>query len=480
MNARANSNQKEGFAVKLRKTLLCLLLAAILLLGCGAAAFADPNPFSLHVLIGDQSFRVRAVQNEFVDNYYLSLSDLAAVLRGTPKAFAFSYRYSDADGEYYTVATGQDSTAESGANAYGDSLRLSSFYTTRSRIFVDGQERRYYTARMGYDLYMNLTDVQLMLDLPAAFTEEGLRFFPEEQFRPDVPLLGKQGYFQSFSAVLLADADTGAVLYGFNDDDVVPIASITKLMSYLLLAEGAEQGEISFSDSVRVSERAAALSRGADAMVTLGEGQAYPFRELLSTMLLASSNECALALAEHLAGSEEAFVARMNQRAGELGMDSACFYNPHGLPLYLPQAISAKVQNCMSARDLFTLCRILLQEHPEITEITRQQFAHMPSLSFTTANSNLLVFNLEGCSGLKTGSTNKAGFCLVATLPVTVGSETHTAVAIVLGSESPEDRNQAAEILLRYARFTWEEQGFVWPEPPLEPEPAVGAGLIGG
>ena len=465
--------------MKLRRMILSLLLTAALLLSCGAAAFADPVPFSLQVLIGEKTATVRAVQNDFVDNYYLSLSDLSAVLSGTDKAFLFSYQYSDADGEYFTVSTGQSSASSSGAGAPTAS-RLSSFYTSRSRVFVDGAEHRYYTARQGYDLYMNLTDVQLMLDLPARFTEEGLRFYPEEQFRPDVPLLGKQGYFESFNAVLLADADTGYVLYGYNADNIVPIASITKLMTYLLLAEAAERGEISFADSVRVSAQAAALSRGADAMVTLAEGRDYPFRELLTTMLLASSNECALALAEHLAGSEEAFVALMNQRAAELGMDNARFYNPHGLPIYLPQAISAKVQNCMSARDLFTLCRILLQKYPEITEITSMQFASMSSIPYVTANSNPAVFNVEGCSGLKTGSTNKAGFCLAATLPVTVGGETHTVVAIVLGSESPEDRNQATEILLRYARSTWEEQGFLWPEPPLVKDAGPGSDLIGG
>ena len=197
---------------------------------------------------------------------------------------------------------------------------------------------------------------------------------------------------------------------------------------------------------------------------SLAQGRAYPFRELLAAMLLASSNECALALAEHLDGSEALFVEHMNLKARELGMESAHFYNPHGLPGYLPGAITNKSQNVMSARDLFLLCQILLRDYPEITGITRQQFGSMPSLKYITANSNALVFNLEGCSGLKTGSTNKAGSCLVATLPVTVGGETHTAVAIVLGSEGPDNRNQAAEILLRYARDTWEEQGFLWQE----------------
>ena len=451
--------------MNVKRGILSLLLIAALLLSCGVTAFADPSPFSLLILAGDRTGTVRALQNEFAGNYYLSLGDLSALLSGTSKAFQYSYQYNDSDGEYYTIATGRDSFGAGGAGEATAAPWTSLFTTPRFRVFIDGEEHRYYGVRVGYELYLNLTDIQLILDISAETAPEGIRLFLDEPFRPDVPLLGKQGYFRSFNAVLLGDADTGAVLYASNASTEVPVASITKLMTYLLLAEAADRGEISFSDAVRVSDRAAALSRGVDAMVTLTEGREYPFEDLLRCMLLASSNECALALAEHLAGSEETFVALMNQRARELGMESAHFYNPNGLPVFLQQAVAAKVQNSMSAQDLFTLCRVLLREHPEITEITRQQFGHMSSLNYATANSNPLVFNLPGCNGLKTGSTNKAGFCLVATLPVTVGGETHTAVSIILGSEGPEARNQATEILLRYARYTWEEQGFLWPEP---------------
>ena len=464
--------------MKLTRLLLALLLCAALLLCCGAPAFADPSPFSLRVLIGDETVTVRAMQNDYRGNYYLSLTDLSAVLSGTPAAFRFSYEYSANDGEYFTVTTGQNAGGASGAGNATEEPWISSFSPFRNRIFVDGQEHRYYTYRAGRDIFMSLTDIQLMLDMPAELQEGGVRLYPGQHFYPDVLQLAEQGYFDCFSAVLLGDADTGEILYAHNADDPVPIASITKLMTYLLLAEGAAAGEISFQDTVVIPEDAAALSRGADAMVSLQAGQERPFRELLACMLLASSNECALALAEHLAGSEAAFVDRMNERAGELGLDSARFYNPHGLPLYLERSVTAKVQNVMSGEDLFALCRILLKDYPEITHITGERYGSMPSLSYVTANSNAVVFNLEGCNGLKTGSTNKAGSCLVATLPVTVKGETHTAVAIVLGSECADVRNQAAEILLRYARNTWQEQGFPTPEeepaPTASPAPSKG------
>lgn len=446
--------------MKLKRSLLALLLMAALLLGCGAAAYADPSPFSLPVLVGDRTHTVRAMQNEYAGNYYLSLTDLSAILSGTPRAFYFAYQNTAADGEFFTVTTGQNAGGQSGAGRATDNPWVSSFTPYRNRIFVDGLERRYYTYRDGRDLYMSLTDVQLMLDLPAELEEEGLRFYPEQHFSPDVPALDEQGYFECFNAVLLADANTNAILYARNASAPMPIASISKLMTYLLLAESAKRGEISFSGNVTISAGAAALSRGGDAMVTLKEGTQVPFRDLLGAMLLASSNESALALAEYLTGSEEIFVARMNERAKQLGLESAHFYNPHGLPVYPPRALSSKVQNMMSAEDLFTLCQTILEESPEITRITRERYGSMPSLDYVTANSNAVVFNLEGCTGLKTGSTNKAGSCLAAILPVTVEGETHIAVAIVLGAETAYARNQAAEILLRYARDTWQEQGF--------------------
>ena len=468
----SNLPKKEGFPLKLKRIILALALMAALLLSCGATAFADPSAFSLALLIGENTVTVRAMLNEYPGNYYISLTDLSAGLDGTRCAFRFEYQNTPADGEFFTVNTRQSSGAWSGAGNATEDPWISSFVPFRNRIFVDGPEHRYYTYREGRDLYMSLTDIQLMLDITAEFTEEGIRLYPDRPFRADLEELDRQGYFDAFSAVLVADADTGDILFSRNAGDPVPIASISKLMTYLLLAEGIQRGEISSYDSVGVSEKAAALSRGVDAMVTLYTDQRYPYQDMLGAMLLASSNECALALAEHLCGSEEAFVERMNQRAEELGLETAHFYNPNGLPVYLQQALSTKVQNCMSAEDLFTLCSLLIHEHPELLNITRERYGSMPSLKYVTANSNALVFNLPGCNGLKTGSTNKAGSCLAASLPVTAGGETHTAVAIVLGSETAYGRNQAAEILLRAARDTWQEQGSFAPAKP-EPSPSA-------
>jgi len=231
-------------------------------------------------------------------------------------------------------------------------------------------------------------------------------------------------------------------------------------MSYLLFAEALADGRMAMTDLVKISPEASALSRSADGIIPMDAGKQVPVSELMDGMLLASSNESALALAEYLCGSEAAFVEQMNRRAEELGYRSARFYTPHGLPVYTRSAVTAKLQNCMSAMELFKLCRLLLTQYPELTEITRQKFARLESLEYTTANSNPLVFNLEGVDGLKTGSTNRAGYCLAASMPVTHGGDTHEIVLILLGAETAELRGQAAEILLRAAQRHYEQNGF--------------------
>ena len=231
-------------------------------------------------------------------------------------------------------------------------------------------------------------------------------------------------------------------------------------MTYLLIMEAVQAGQISLNDLVPISETAAALSRSPDGMVTLFTDKPVPLSELMDAMLLASSNESALALAEYVSGSESAFVEAMNQRAHDLGLRSAQFFTCNGLPVYSQSPIPTKQQNTMCPLDMFSLVQYILRQFPRITDITSQLFDRMPTLDYTTANSNPLVFNMPGVNGLKTGSTNRAGYCLVATLPVTSGGVTHTIVLALFGSEAADVRGQASEILLRTASDYYSQLGF--------------------
>ena len=231
-------------------------------------------------------------------------------------------------------------------------------------------------------------------------------------------------------------------------------------MTYLLLCEAADRGEISFSDNVTITTESDRISRSADGMIAMGEGSSVPTQELIEAMLLASSNEAASSLAAHAAGSSESFVERMNTRAAELKLMSAKFYTPHGLPIYTANAVTAKLQNKMCALDMFRLCAYLLEHYPQITSVTARQYATMKELKYSTSNTNTLVFNLSGVSGLKTGSTDRAGYCVAVSLPVTRGEETHDIVLVLLGAETPALRGQAAEILLRWAQDYYAEHDF--------------------
>ena len=438
------------------RSLLCLLLCVLLAGSFSGLAFADEGnvPHRLTLVIGGEEKTVRAMDASYPGNLYLSLTDLAAALNGSEKQFRFTYGHSSSDGDFFNVIPGQSATEPSGVkDSTPETAPVAYLYLWRNRLFVGDSERRYYTTQVDRDLYMSLVDVQLMLDLTMEYEAENrFRLYPDRPYAPDLERLREEGYFDAFTSVLLADADSGDVFFQKNRVAAAPIASLTKLMSYLLIQEALEAGSIHADDLVHISQAAADLARSADGVLPLEVGDMLPFRELLDAMLLASSNEAALALAEHVSGSEDAFVAAMNARAKELQLNSARFYSAHGLPVYTRSATPTKLQNQMSASDMLRLIRYLLEHHPQLTAITARPFGQMPSIPYSTANSNPLVFNMEGVNGLKTGSTNKAGYCLAASLPVTVDGETHTIVLILLGAETADVRGQAAQILMAYAQ----------------------------
>ena len=445
----------------MRRLLALLLCLCALTALSGAALAAGPDPFYLSVRVdGGKDTHVRAFEDSYPGNFYLSLSDLSQALNGTSKQFHFAYRSSDKSfsvTRYRAAGAPEDSPI---TRARGGAVYLD---FTRSLLYVDGGERRYYTyyRDSSKDLYMSLTDVQLMLDLTAErLDDDSLVFYPDRPFKPDPKVLADEGYFDAVSAILLADADTGEILFARDALRPLPIASLSKLMTYLLLCEAEERGELSFSDLVTVTEESDLISRSADGMISMSAGTQIPMQELIDGMLLASSTEAAASLAAHAAGSTEAFVERMNERAKKLGLSSAKFYSPHGLPVYTSGAVTAKRQNTMNAYDMYKLCAYLLEHYPNLTSITSRQYSTMKTLKYSTSNTNTLVFNLPGVTGLKTGSTNRAGYCVAVSMNVTQGSETHDIVLVVLGAETPDLRGQAAEILLRWTKDYYAEHEF--------------------
>ncbi|MDE6220309.1 MAG: D-alanyl-D-alanine carboxypeptidase, partial [Lachnospiraceae bacterium] len=315
----------------------------------------------------------------------------------------------------------------------------------------------YYTMIMplpsgGYDCFMMAADLAMILDVNITAPGAGLILIDTQTpFSISPAVLEESGYFYGVNGVLAGDATTGEIYYQYQSDTAYPIASTSKLMTCLLTMEAISSGQISLDQSVTVSAAVQALSASDDGVIPLTAGQQITVYELLLGALLPSSNECALCLAETIAGSEEAFVLMMNQKALELGLSQAFFYNSNGLPAYTEDAIPAKRQNRMSAADMFRLVSYLLKVYPQITDITSMKTATLPSLNLEVRNTNPLLHNLPEATGLKTGTTNKSGACLVTSLSANDQNMKHDLVVVVLGTEDSIERGRVSALLARYA-----------------------------
>lgn len=240
---------------------------------------------------------------------------------------------------------------------------------------------------------------------------------------------------QSPSAILM-EASTGRVIFEKNADERRPVASVNKVMTILLTLEGIDSGRIQEKDSVSVSAHAASMG-GSQAF--LDAGASYPVRELLKTVIVASANDSAVALAEYMDGTEEAFVKRMNQRAAELGLENTHYANCTGLPAQ---------DHFTTARDVARLSA-QLDKHPlyyEFSKIWMDEIRHPGGRVTGLTNTNRLIRFYPGCDGYKTGSTNEAKYCLSATAK----KNDMRLIAVVLGTPAGQTRFDEARAMLEY------------------------------
>ena len=239
-------------------------------------------------------------------------------------------------------------------------------------------------------------------------------------------------------SALLMDVATGTVLYEQNAHEPLAPASVTKVMTMLLIMEAIQRGNIAWSDTVTASEAAAAKG---GSQVFLKVGETMTVEEMVKSIAVSSANDCACAMAEHLAGSEEGFVERMNQRARELGMEDTHFVNCTGLDDGA-DAASHKT----SAHDIALMSRELLHNHPDITKFTTIWMDSIRGGSFGLSNTNKMVRFYNGCTGLKTGFTQGAGYCLSASAQ----REGLELIAVVMGCETSQKRFAACKSMLDY------------------------------
>ena len=237
-------------------------------------------------------------------------------------------------------------------------------------------------------------------------------------------------------SALLMDAATGTVLYEKNAHEALPPASVTKIMTMLLIMEAIDSGKIRWEDTVTASEAAAAKG---GSQIYLKVGETMSVSDMVKSIAVSSANDCACAMAEHLAGSEGAFVENMNTRAKELGMNDTNFVNCTGLD-DSPEAKNHKT----SAYDIALMSRELLTKHPDIKKYTTIWMDTIRNGAFGLSNTNKLVRFYAGATGLKTGFTSGAGYCLSATAE----REGMELIAVVMGAETSKERNAACKSLL--------------------------------
>ncbi len=236
----------------------------------------------------------------------------------------------------------------------------------------------------------------------------------------------------ALSAVLM-DAESGQILYAKNADEALPPASVTKIMTLLLVMEAVDSGRLNLTDTVSVSEYAASMG---GSQVYLEPGEQMSVDDLLKSVVVSSANDAAVALAEKIAGSEEAFVALMNSRAAELGMEHTYFENVTGLD-------DDTKRHLISAEDIAIMSRELLR-HEKILDYSTIWMDSIRGGAFGLSNTNRLIRFYSGATGLKTGSTSKAKICISATAK---RDELHL-IAVIMGSPTRDIRNEMAKKLL--------------------------------
>ncbi len=254
-------------------------------------------------------------------------------------------------------------------------------------------------------------------------------------------------------SALLMDVATGTVLYEKNAHERLPPASVTKVMTLLLIMEAIDSGKIGWDDTVTASEAAAAKG---GSQVYLKVGETMPVSDMVKSIAVSSANDCACAMAEHIAGSESAFVELMNQRAGELGMADTHFVNCTGLDDG-PDAAEHRT----SAYDIALMSRQLLKNHPDIKKFTTIWMDTIRGGAFGLSNTNKMVRFYPGCTGLKTGFTSGAGYCLSAS----AAREGMELIAVVMGCTTSNERSAACKSMLDYGFANY---AVVTPEMPEE------------
>lgn len=250
------------------------------------------------------------------------------------------------------------------------------------------------------------------------------------------------GIEKKTTASLIGDANSGALFVAENIDEPLPIASISKLMTFFLVKEKIAEGKFKLEDKIKVSVTASSVEGSS---LDLKAGEEISIKDLLDGLMIVSGNDAAVALAETVGETESKFVTMMNDKASELGLKNATFTNASGLT-------KNGQDNKMSTRDIFTLSKTIIEKYPEVLEYAKTTVLEQPSRNFKKESTIPLVGEVEGVDGLKTGHTDEAGYCLVSTMKIKKGESEFRIISVLMGAKTKADRAQYMKDMLNYAK----------------------------
>ena len=254
------------------------------------------------------------------------------------------------------------------------------------------------------------------------------------------------GLDQNVKAYIIGNEENGDIYYEKDSSTPYPIASLSKLMTYLIVKEKIEEGKLSLNQEVTVDEEAAKFHSWEYSYLGLDEGEVYTIEELLQGLMVVSGNDCAYQLAITVSDSESEFARLMNMKAGELGLDSQVYYNASGV-----QTESGN-QNSSSAKDLYVLSKYIIEKYPEVLEYSKVRKIEDKRRGIDVDSTIPLIGEIPGVDGLKTGSTEEAGYCLVSTVDMKEidGKDDFRTIAVLLGADQKDTRDKAMSDLIYY------------------------------
>lgn len=254
---------------------------------------------------------------------------------------------------------------------------------------------------------------------------------------------------------ILIDQLTNRTLYEKNPDKKMPLASLSKMMTFLIAIEAIKSGKVNENDLIEIDEE---VARVKGSSYKLKEGEKVPLIELMNGLMIVSGNDAAIAIAKHIGGSVENFVAIMNKRTKELGMKNTIFVNPNGLPIYsLKNPKKPPVENISTPRDISILAKYMFDNYEkEVTSITDKEVYSYPERDFCKNNTNVLLQLIPDVDGVKTGYTGNAGYCLCFSMKVCKDEQKNDSdnrlIGVVLGTNHKDKRTKASLSMLKYGK----------------------------